>query len=288
MQARTPKPKTPCTNDTPPETSTASGHELRQPLEKQRIMAPEVLHQLHRDNISRSTRPRRPRRPRRPLTGLPINTRLGSYPNGVCKPTSRNPTNTRNRPTSRPRTRPVNLRPEQIKSATAIFEKLRVIPHLSNRTPTLRPLGDNADCDQYELEYPPHRLWELAGDPFLPRLTKDMLRCLRDDLIDTVSRLYEARIAFILDFATFSVVKKLSSRRGEAVFVPFLDTFDFDRHPADPTIPWKGLKNEQLSLVMAHFDVLEVRSSRQFMLLLPILWHRFLTKLLTSSWAIFS
>ncbi|RYP18853.1 hypothetical protein DL766_008587 [Monosporascus sp. MC13-8B] len=91
-------------------------------------------------------------------------------------------------------------------------------------------------------------------------LTRNTIRRLRDDLINTVSQLYDAHVAYVLDLATFSVVKKLSTCGKEAVFVPFLDTFDFDKRPDNPTTSWEDLKNEQVAIVKAHFDVLEVTS----------------------------
>ncbi len=203
-----------------------------------------------------------PAQPRQPLTRLTINTRLAVHSYRACKPSSGKPTNPstmpRNRLRPRLRTRPLDLRPGQVESARAIFEILQSIPHVSNRTPALRPLGDDGRCGQYELEYPAHRLWRLVGDPYLPRLTRNNVRQLRDDLINTISQLYDAHVAYVLDLATFSVAKKLSTHRRGAVFVPFLDTFDFDKHPDNPATSWEDLKNEQLAIVKAHFDVLEV------------------------------
>lgn len=167
----------------------------------------------------------------------------------------------RNRSRPHLRTKPLDLRPDQIESARAIFEILQTIPHVSNRIPALRPLGDAVHCGQYELEYPTYRLWRLAGDPFLPRLTRNAIRRLRDDLINIVSQLYDAHVAYVLDLATFSMLKKLPTRRRGAAFVPFLDNFDFDKRPDNPTISWEELKHEQLAIVKAHFAVLEVANS---------------------------
>ncbi|KAG8407803.1 hypothetical protein J3459_018337 [Metarhizium acridum] len=215
-------------------------------------MAPSAPQQLHAHRILY------PAKGRLPLTPRTTNNSRGSYPNGVCKPKPRNRTNPPTIQGPSPITKPVDLGQEQIESATAIFRKLQEIPDVSKRTPTLRKLRDEVDCGQYELVYPKYRLWRLSSDHFQTKWTQKRLNHLRDNLIRTVSTLYDAHVAFILDLATFSVVKKLSQRRGGAVFVPFLDTFDFDKHPNDRTMSWEQLKQKQVSIVNAHFDVLEL------------------------------
>lgn len=101
----------------------------------------------------------------------------------------------------------------------------------------------------------------------MPLLTKKELRRLRDDLIDAVGELYKAHVAFIFDLASFSVVKKMRNtptHKDEDAFVPFLDTFDFDKRPDDSAISWENLEKEQVSIVQAHFDVLEVTNPSIF------------------------
>ncbi|OAA36998.1 hypothetical protein NOR_07274 [Metarhizium rileyi] len=185
---------------------------------------------------------------RQPLTRLTINT-IGRHPKGVCKSksakSSKNPTPIyRDGSRTDPRRK---ILKHQIESARQVFTRLP--RKLSNRTPRLP-----SDDGQHELQYPGYMFWRLVSLPFL---TKKELRRLRDDLIDAVGELYKAHVAFIFDLASFSVVKKMRNTPTH-VFVPFLDTFDFDKRPDDSAISWKDLEKEQVSIVQAHFDVLEL------------------------------
>jgi hypothetical protein len=132
------------------------------------------------------------------------------------------------------------------------------MPSLANRTPRLRRHGNDARHDQYELQYPVHRLWRLVEDPTLPTLASQDLRRLRDALIHDIDQLHDAHIAYNPDVVTLSVVKKLNRGERTATFVPFIDTFNFDEHVNDLATSWTDLEERRINAVKAQFDVLEL------------------------------
>ncbi|KAI3316574.1 hypothetical protein HD806DRAFT_424647 [Xylariaceae sp. AK1471] len=199
---------------------------------------------------------------RRPFSDLAINVGLQRHSGKVCKARSKQSARPsllhRSRQHAQPRKELLQLKPKQLECAKIIYSTLHTIPNLSNRTPRLRRHDSDARHDRYELQYPVHRLWRLIGDPTLPTLTSQDLRRLRDALIRDIGQLYDAHIAYDPDVSTLSVVKKLNRRERVTTFVPFIDTFDFDKHVNDQATSWADLKEKRIETIKAQFDVLEL------------------------------
>lgn len=147
------------------------------------------------------------------------------------------------------RTTSLDLNPDELECARAIFEKLQAIPRLSGRAPRLCHRGS----DQYELEYPDYRLWKLAGDSTLPELTTQDIHSPWCIILSDIHQLHDAHIPYAPDIKTLSVVKK----RNRATLVPFIDTFDFGRHVDDEAGSWADIKNKRIEIIKAQFEVLE-------------------------------
>ncbi|KAI0414500.1 hypothetical protein F5X98DRAFT_389764 [Xylaria grammica] len=192
------------------------------------------------DQTSRSHGNSCPGQLRQPFSDLTINAKPERYSAKICK--------TRSKPSGNP----------LLWHRPYIYSKLQTIPNLSNRTPCLRRQANDAQDEQYELQYPVYRIWRLIGDPTLPTLSIQDLRRLRNALIEDISRLYDARIAYDPDLTTLTVVKKLNQRERVATFVPFIDTFDFDDRVGDEATLWADLMQRKINTANAQFEVLEL------------------------------
>lgn len=146
------------------------------------------------------------------------------------------------------------LQPEEADCAKAIWDAMGKFPHLSRRMPSLRPRSGEDVHQQWELQYPPWRYFNFTGSWDLLKLSKECLRRLCDRLIDDMSQIHDAHVAYVPDVRTLCVVEP----RAGADWRPILDGFNFTICPDDELVCWSELKANTIATARAQFAVLEV------------------------------
>ncbi|KAI0192881.1 hypothetical protein EV127DRAFT_468444 [Xylaria flabelliformis] len=203
------------------------------------------------------------------------------HPDRVSKPTSskpaklspRSPRSTRQHDAIvrelRARTRPLDLSPDQLRCAQAIFDKLPTIPHVASRTPRLYHRGSG----KYELVDPAYAIWKMsmpglvAYGPYihLRKLSVERIHALLDNLLIVINKLYDAHIAYTPDIRTLRVARK----RIDKTLWPFVETFDYNKRVDDQEVPWEDLKKKTVEIIKGQFCIVEQLASLEDLQPLP-------------------
>ncbi|KAI0476782.1 hypothetical protein F4859DRAFT_521358 [Xylaria cf. heliscus] len=188
------------------------------------------------------------------------------HPDRVSKPTSPKPAKPTPRSPKqhdaivrelRERTRSLDLNPDQLRCAQAIFDKLPTIPRVASRAPRLYHRGSG----KYELVDPAYDIWKMSGSGLnacgqhihLRNLSAERIHALLNNLLIVINKLYDAHIAYTPDIRTLRVAEK----RNDKTLWPFVETFDFNKHVDDQTVPWEDLKKKTVEIVKGQFCVVE-------------------------------
>ncbi|KAI0551155.1 hypothetical protein F4679DRAFT_540596 [Xylaria curta] len=159
----------------------------------------------------------------------------------------------------RARTRSLNLNPDELICAQAIFDKLPTIPRVASRSPRLYYRSSG----KYELVDPGYGIWKFKGlslDVYgldrHPRnlcLSPERIHTLLNNLLFVINKLYDAHIAYTPDIKTLRVAE----RHNDESLWPFVDTFDFSKRVDDQTVPWEDLKNKTIKVIKGQFQIIE-------------------------------
>ncbi|KAI0864146.1 hypothetical protein F4860DRAFT_529672 [Xylaria cubensis] len=149
------------------------------------------------------------------------------------------------------RIRFLDLNPDELICAQAIFDKLPTIRHVRHSSPRLY---------HRELVYPNCRFWKLEGpgldvvgqEHHLGPLSVERIRTLLSNLLIVIDKLYNAHIAYTPDIRTLRVRKP----RDESLW-PFVETFDFSKRVDDQTVPWEYLKKKTVKFIKGQFSIVK-------------------------------
>ncbi|KAH9907252.1 hypothetical protein F4778DRAFT_528957 [Xylariomycetidae sp. FL2044] len=153
-----------------------------------------------------------------------------------------------------PRRITLQLPPDQHARASIVFNAVRSMPQLANRTPRACPSEDAHSADKFQLEVPKYCTYSLLGDWRLPALTARDIQDLRDASINDIRQLYDRHLPYVPDLTTLKVVVSKTMPR---VYRAFINTFDFSIELNDHTIPWAEITDARIQRIERQFDVLE-------------------------------
>ncbi|KFA56539.1 hypothetical protein S40293_10455 [Stachybotrys chartarum IBT 40293] len=89
-----------------------------------------------------------------------------------------------------------------------------------------------------------------------PSMQKKALVEVYQTFIQDISYCHSAHIAYEPDTWATQLVQAYRGRRLSKCSKPWIDAFDYDKHPNDPTINWELLKEYRIGLMHAQFEVL--------------------------------